>query len=95
MNNRDWAAAEPLMSTHVRQPVGGSPPTGQLPGFRSTPTSAFVGQHIAHQVPLKIPGEPMRVQPSRAKRSTESLLYQAPEIEGVDCCKAFARPGLI
>jgi hypothetical protein len=46
-------------------------PTGQLPRIRSTATSAFVGEHIAQRVHTpKMPGEPMTVQPSRARKLT-------------------------
>jgi hypothetical protein len=45
--------------------------TGQLFLFRSGATSAFTAVHIALGVcSPKMPGEPMRVQPSRAKKLT-------------------------
>jgi hypothetical protein len=43
--------------------------TGQLPRFRSPMSCAFAAMNTGQRIYTpKMPGEPMRVQPSRAKK---------------------------
>jgi len=64
-------AIRPYHSSRLNGLIQAVALTGQLSLFRSGVSWAFAAMHTAQRVcSPKVPGEPMRVQPSRARKVT-------------------------